>query len=219
MRAAQKGVSVWQSDSSNCKSAGAEQLWLQSDAVAQAVACCQGGAQSMNRHPHLAGDTATNQPVLVTTLPRFEDLKRVMAAGWSVRNAHYVLHGWHNPLHKRPGIAYGLLVPKRHAPRAARRSLIKRQMRAICVPALAQLTSSASVAHQSPGRDGNNAQAMAHSNGSKPNGANQFVIRFTRGYPHDTFRSAQSAPLARQVRRDLLHLLRKARHRFPTAPD
>lgn len=178
----------------------------------------------MIRHSHFAGDIAAGPIAVATALPRFEDLKRVMAAGWSVRNAHYALHGWHNPSHKPPSIAYGLLVPKRHAPRAARRTLIKRQMRAICVPTLAQLAQSAPVAHQPPCHGENNAQVIVHSNVmvhskvSKPNGANQFVIRFTHGYPHDAFRSAQSARLAQQVRRDLLHLLRKARRRFPAYP-
>lgn len=171
----------------------------------------------MNRHTPFAGSVAESLPA-ATALPRFENLRNVMAAGWSVRNTHYALHGWYNPLHNSPGIAYGLLVPKRFAPRAVRRTLIKRQMRAVCVPALTRL------AYWWQHDTGNHTRdcgtkAMAHrSNQINHCQANQFVIRFTRSYPRDVFCSAQSAPLAQHIRQDLLHLLHKTRQRFPACP-
>lgn len=134
-----------------------------------------------------------------------------MSSGWVVRNRHYALHGWHNPDDARQGVAYGLLVPKRFAARAARRTLIKRQMRAVCVPELLWL---ACRLQQQSAADAGSSITEAEAEAVHPI-ANQFVIRFTRSYPRDDYRSAQSAPLAQRVRRDLQHLLQKAQLRFP----
>lgn len=195
---------------------------------------CATGAAGNNMKP--TDCTVQASAESATTLPQFEDFRRIMSNGWVVRNRHYALHGWHNPDQNGLGIAYGLLVPKRLAPRAARRTLIKRQMRTTCVPVLTEWVYLSSLLEKqllpsdctiATTKDKNAAlertkYAKDHSESRRRAAkahtqcANQFIIRFARSYPRNDYRSAQSTPLAQRIRRDLQHLLRNAQQKFTT---
>lgn len=145
-------------------------------------------------------------------LKDFAEFKQVMQNGWMVRNKRFALHGWHNANYTHLVIdcasasrhcvmQYGVLAPKRLAKRAARRNLIKRQARAVCVPHLFQHVE------------------QAYANGVPLAGAsmpNQFVIRLVGSYRKADYPSAQSPALKQAVRKDLLHLLHLADKRLYT---
>lgn len=162
-------------------------------------------------------------PYQTLAIARFEDFRRVMAQGWVVRDAHYALHGWHNPAQCASLLTYGFVVPKRLAKRAVRRNLIKRQMRQVCLPALVSAYENATHNARTSKPKVEEVHKTTSVLDTRPQNhnlvANQFVIRLTRGYDKKNnttpntmfFTSASSDPLSKKIQSDLLHLLHKTK--------